>query len=95
MDLFNYKNYIIQYDDIPNINPVCRSCHCRDEWCECEYAGLCPHSYEDDDQFSFRCLNAFYGLKLGKYNTITEAAKCNDVSVRDFAKFRKVKGLKV
>lgn len=86
------NNYIIQFDKI-NTVPVCHSCYCKEEWCECDFAGICPHSYEDDNQFSFRCLNAFCGLELGKYKTITEAARCNGVAVRDFAKFRKVKGL--
>lgn len=75
--------------------PVCRSYWCYSEWKECEYAGLCPHSLIDDGEFSYRCLAAYEGILNGRYRTVTEAAKDNDVSVSGFCKYRRAKGLKI
>lgn len=75
--------------------PVCRSYWCHSEWVECEFAGLCPHTAEEDSAFSWRCYSAYKGIIDGKYKTVTEAAKDNGVSVRDFCKYRRAKGLKV
>lgn len=75
--------------------PVCTSCWCYSEWVECEYAGICPHSYEDDSQFSSRCLNAYLEMKTGKYKSVGQVANANGVSAIAFLKYKRAKGLEI
>lgn len=75
--------------------PVCRACYCKSEWTECQHAGLCPHSYEDDAEFSSRCVEAYIGLKNGYYKDIRIAAKRNGISVNGFCRFVKIKGIDI
>lgn len=72
---------------------VCTSCYCKPRWTLCDAAGVCSHGKESDAVFNALAYRAFSDFKSGRIKLLSEAAKANGISVHDFYRYRKARGL--
>lgn len=70
----------------PNIIHVCTSGYCRDGWKCCGYAGICPHSKLNDDEFSMNAYQACVEVENGA--KIKDVVSKYHISIKQLIKYR-------
>lgn len=72
---------------------VCTSCYCKPRWTVCDYAGVCSHGKESDCLFNALAYRALADYQSGRIKLVSDAAQENGISIRDFYRYRKARGL--